>query len=203
MLAKDIATLDLLSGGRLVIQPTVSWHRDEYEALGVPFAKRGEILDEQLEIWQQVWSTSPATFEGNHFTFHDVYLEPKPSSPTGPAMWFGGETLHPRLLDRLLAYGSGYHPLGRPTAADVTILREGLAAAGRSSLDMEMVGGTRVEFPDNTSVAPLPEALESIPPQLAMGFTTFCIKPSIFIDDRTDHARFCREVISRVDGLTD
>src|SRR5687768_5742638 len=49
-LAKELATLDLLAEGRLVVLPTVSWHRDEYEALGVPFAQRGRILDEQLEV---------------------------------------------------------------------------------------------------------------------------------------------------------
>ena len=57
--AKDLATLDRLSGGRLVVQPTVSWHRDEYDALGVPFGQRGEILDEQLEIWAEAWNGSP------------------------------------------------------------------------------------------------------------------------------------------------
>src|SRR5690349_9567322 len=50
-LAKELATLDLLSQGRLVVQPTVSWHRDEYEALGVPFERRGELLDEHLAAW--------------------------------------------------------------------------------------------------------------------------------------------------------
>jgi alkanesulfonate monooxygenase SsuD/methylene tetrahydromethanopterin reductase-like flavin-dependent oxidoreductase (luciferase family) len=49
--AKDPATLDRLSGGRLVVLPTVSWHEDEYAALGVPFRQRGDILDEQLQIW--------------------------------------------------------------------------------------------------------------------------------------------------------
>src|SRR6516164_3147436 len=62
--AKDLATLDRLSGGRLVVQPTVSWHRDEYAALGVPFERRGEILDEQLEIWAKAWTGSPVTHEG-------------------------------------------------------------------------------------------------------------------------------------------
>jgi len=50
LLARELGTLDLLSEGRLVVQPTVSWHRDEYEALGVPFHKRGELLDEHLAI---------------------------------------------------------------------------------------------------------------------------------------------------------
>src|SRR5206468_3318807 len=56
LLAKQLATLDLLSKGRLVVQPTVSWHRAEYEALGVPFDERGELLDEHLEAWRALWS---------------------------------------------------------------------------------------------------------------------------------------------------
>jgi probable F420-dependent oxidoreductase len=201
-LAKDLATLDLLSEGRLVIQPTVSWHKDEYDALGVPFTKRGKILDEDLEIWSRVWAESPASFHGEFFDFTDVYIDPKPCTPQGPAMWFGGESLTDPVLNRLVKYGSGYHPLGRPKADDVAKLRAGLEAAGRSIDEIEMVGGTRVEFPDAHSVAPLPEAREGIPAQLEMGFSTFCIKPSIFIDERDKHAEFCREVVRRVDALT-
>ena len=201
-LAKDLATLDLLAEGRLVIQPTVSWHKDEYDALGVPFGKRGKILDEDLEIWRRVWAESPASFHGEFFDFTDVYVDPKPRTPKGPAMWFGGESLTDPVLNRLVRYGNGYHPLGRPKADDVAKLRAGLEAAGRSMDEIEMVGGTRVEFPDAHSVAPLPEALEGIPAQLEMGFSTFCIKPSIFIDERDKHAEFCREVVRRVDALT-
>ena len=201
-LAKDLATLDLLAEGRLVIQPTVSWHKDEYDALGVPFGKRGKILDEDLEIWRRVWAESPASFHGEFFDFTDVYIDPKPCTPKGPAMWFGGESLTDPVLNRLVKYGDGYHPLGRPKAEDVAKLRAGLEAAGRSIDEIEMVGGTRVEFPDAHSVAPLPEALEGIPAQLEMGFSTFCIKPSIFIDERDKHAEFCREVVRRVDALT-
>jgi probable F420-dependent oxidoreductase len=201
-LAKDLATLDLLAEGRLVIQPTVSWHKDEYDALGVPFTKRGRILDEDLEIWRRVWAESPASFHGEFFDFTDVYIDPKPRTPKGPAMWFGGESLTDPVLNRLVQYGSGYHPLGRPKADDIAKLRAGLEAAGRSIDEIEMVGGTRVEFPDANSVAPLPEALEGIPAQLEMGFGTFCIKPSIFIDEREKHAEFCREVVRRVDELT-
>ena len=201
-LAKDLATLDLLAEGRLVIQPTVSWHKDEYDALGVPFGKRGKILDEDLEIWRRVWAESPASFHGEFFDFTDVYVDPKPRTPKGPAMWFGGESLTDPVLNRLVRYGNGYHPLGRPKADDVAKLRAGLEAAGRSMDEIEMVGGTRVKFPDAHSVAPLPEALEGIPAQLEMGFSTFCIKPSIFIDERDKHAEFCREVVRRVDALT-
>ncbi|HEX2320810.1 MAG TPA: LLM class flavin-dependent oxidoreductase, partial [Streptosporangiaceae bacterium] len=66
LLAKDLATLDRLSVGRLVVQPTVSWHRDEYDALGIAFERRGEILDEQLDVWSRAWAGSPVSFEGTH-----------------------------------------------------------------------------------------------------------------------------------------
>jgi probable F420-dependent oxidoreductase len=202
VLAHDLATLDLLSEGRLVIQPTVSWHRDEYDALGVPFDRRGSILDEQLEIWREVWSRSPVSHHGEFFDFEDVYLEPKPWRPEGPAMWFGGERVHSAIVDRLVRYGSGYHPLGRVTEADVETLRAALAEAGRSVDELELVGGTRVEFPSDHEPAPLGPALEEVPRQAALGFTTFVVKPSIFIDDRSRHAAFCREVIDRVTALT-
>src|SRR6478735_6372312 len=78
LLAKQLATLDLLAEGRLVVQPTVSWHRDEYEALGVPFNRRGALLDEHLAAWRACWRDSPASFEGQHYAFRDVYVEPKP-----------------------------------------------------------------------------------------------------------------------------
>ena len=117
-------------------------------------------------------------------------------------MWFGGEAVHDKVVERLVRYGSGFHPVGRVQDEDVARLKAGLAAAGRSWEEFELVGGTRVEFPDDDSCAPLGPALEEIPRQQALGFTTFCIKPSIFIDEPDKHAAFCREVVERVDALT-
>src|SRR5262245_7165901 len=176
LLAKDLATLDVLSEGRLVVQPTVSWHRPEYEALGVPFEKRGELLDEHLAAWAVLWHDTPASFEGRHYRFSDVTLEPKPHRPGGPVLWFGGETMHARLLGRLVEYGSGFTPLGRPSDEDLERLRSAFAEAGRDPWELEMVGGTRGRFPDDESLADLDEALASIPAQLERGFNTICIK---------------------------
>lgn len=201
-LAKDLATLDLLSEGRLVVQPTVSWHADEYRALGVDFSQRGSILDEHLEIWRAAWNGSPISFHGRHFDFDDVYVEPSPHAPAGPSLWFGGQGVHPAIVRRLVEYGSGYHPLGRWDGAQVADLAEALAPFDRTISDFELVGGTRVEFPSATECAPLAPALEEIPRQMGLGVETFCIKPSIFIDDRNQHAEFCREAVSRVDALT-
>ena len=201
LLAKQLATLDLLSEGRLVVQPTVSWHRPEYEALGVPFERRGELLDDHLAAWRAVWRDTPASFEGRHYRFSEVFLEPKPFRIEGPALWFGGETMHDRLLRRIVEFGSGFNPLGRASDEHLERLRSGLVAAGRDPAELEMVGGTRGLFPDAESVADLDAALASIPPQLERGFTTICIKPSQFIDDPSLIGRFCRDVVERVDAL--
>ena len=95
LLAHQLATLDLLCEGRLVVQPTVSWHREEYAALGVPFERRGELLDEHLAAWQVLWRPGPASFAGRWYSFADVYLEPKPFRADGPRLWFGGMTVGP------------------------------------------------------------------------------------------------------------
>jgi probable F420-dependent oxidoreductase len=201
LLAKQLATLDLLSEGRLVVQPTVSWHRPEYEALGVPFELRGELLDEHLAAWRLLWRDSPASFEGRHYRFSEVWLEPKPFRPEGLALWFGGERMHERLLRRLVEFGSGFNPLGRPSDEDLARLRSGMGAAGRELAELEMVGGTRGRFDGPKGVADLGKALASIPAQLERGFVTICIKPSQFIDDPREIPTFCREVVERVDAL--
>lgn len=197
-LARDLATLDLLSEGRLVVQPTVSWHRSEYRALGVPFERRGELLDEHLAAWEALWHATPASFEGRHYRFRDVYFEPKPYRPEGPVLWFGGSTLHERLIRRLVRYGSGFNPLGRPRPEDLERLAAAMAAAGREMSDLEMVGGTRAVFPDGRSVADLGPALASIPEQIAQGFTSFCVKPSQFTDDPKQVGALCREILLRL-----
>lgn len=201
LLAKDIATLDLLSEGRLVVQPTVSWHRSEYDALDVPFGSRGAMLDEHLAAWNVLWRDSPASFEGTHYRFHDVFLEPKPFRTDGPRLWFGGSSLHDRLVERIVTYGHGFNPLGRPASEDLARLRQAMAMAGRGIDELEMVGGTRGVFPDASSVADLEQALSSIPEQVEAGFTSICIKPSQFIDDPERIGAFCREVVALVTAL--
>ena len=97
LLAKELATLDLLSEGRLVVQPTVSWHRDEYEALGVPYRERGDRLDEHLAAWRSVWAMSPASFEGRHYRFTDA----DGSRPDWGSLKFDLSELPPFLVEYL------------------------------------------------------------------------------------------------------
>jgi probable F420-dependent oxidoreductase len=196
LLAHQLATLDLLAQGRLIVQPTVSWHEDEYRALGVPFHRRGAILDEQLEAMHRAWRDTPAAFHGEHFAFDDVYLEPKAFRPDGPRMWFGGMRLHGPVLRRLVRYGHGFHPFGTPTPEELAELRAAMAAAGRDAADLEMIGGIRGRFDDGTSTADLAEAMASVPAQLAAGYTSICFKPSMYTDDPAEVPALCRRVVA-------
>lgn len=199
--AKELATLDRLSRGRLVVLPTVSWHRDEYDALGVPFARRGALLDEQLEVWAGAWKGSPFRYDGDAYRFGDVWLEPKPWRAAGPPLWFGGSSVHDRLIRRLVRYGSGFNPLGTPTDDELARLHAALRDAGRDPDGIEHVGGTRGRFPAADRPADLDEALATIPAQLARGFGSICIKPSQFIDDLEGFATWCDTVITKVAAL--
>ena len=201
MLAKELATLDQLSEGRLVFQPTVSWHRDEYDALGVPFGERGRILDEVLEAMMALWQSSPASYHGNYFDFTDVYSEPKPFRNGKPAMWLGGQSVHDPLLRRIVAYADGFHPFGSPTEADLEKLQAGLIDAGRDLSELEMIGGTRASFTGADDVADVDASMETFGDQLAAGYTTFCMKPSQHTDDVNDVRRICEHMVAYVDAL--
>lgn len=201
LLAKALGTLDLLSQGRLVVQPSVSWHQAEYEALGVPFHRRGELLDEHLAAWQAAWGESPASFDGRHYRFTDVWVEPKPYRPGGPSLWFGGSSLHGRLLHRLIVYGSAFYPLGGPGPGELDRLEEALRENGRDPAELELVADVSGSLTDATSAGDLYQALEAVPAQLAQGFTTLCVKPSQFTDDPADVGPLCRDVVARVAAL--
>jgi probable F420-dependent oxidoreductase len=198
LLAHQLATLDLLCQGRLVVQPTVSWHREEYGALGVAFERRGELLDEHLAAWHALWRDTPASFAGRHYRFEDTFLEPKPWRADGPILWFGGLSVGPWIIRRIVQYGSGFHPFGQPTAEERRPLVEAMTAAGRSMDELEVVGGIRGRFPPNGGVADLREAAHAIPAQLEDGYTTICFKPSQFTDDPAQVGRLCRQLVASV-----
>ena len=196
LLAHQLAALDLLSEGRLVVQPTVSWLREEYDVLGVPFERRGRLLDEHLGAWKALWRDTPASFAGAHYAFRDAYMEPKPYRPEGPRMWFGGQRISPFITRRLAEHGHGFHPFGQPSAEEMEPLREAVEAAGRSWTEIEVVGGLRPRFPDARSPADLAEAAEVIPAQRGAGYTSFCFNPSQYTDDVAAVPALCRELVA-------
>jgi alkanesulfonate monooxygenase SsuD/methylene tetrahydromethanopterin reductase-like flavin-dependent oxidoreductase (luciferase family) len=201
LLAKELGTLDLLSQGRLVVLPTVSWHADEYAALGIPFAERGAILDEQLEVLAKAWGPYPIRHDGPRFGFDDVWLEPGAFTPSGPPLWFGGSGMHPALVRRIVRYGSGLNPFGPLTDDDLALLASGMRDAGRDLGDLELVGGIRGTFHGADDVADIEVALRDLPGQLDRGFMTVCFKPAMFCRTAEDVPGLCRYLVDAGERL--
>jgi probable F420-dependent oxidoreductase len=114
--AKMLATVDVLSRGRLTVGVGVGWLREEFQALGAPdFDRRGAASDEILRIFKTLWTRSPASFEGEFFRFEEVKCLPAPVQTPHPPIWIGG---HSRAaLRRAARYGDGWHPVGANPAA--------------------------------------------------------------------------------------
>lgn len=201
VLAHQLAALDLVSEGRLVVQPTVSWHEDEYAALGVPFTQRGARLDEHVHAWKALWRDSPASFAGRHYRFANVYMEPKPYRREGPRLWFGGIRISPFIIRRLVEHGHGFHPFGQPSAEEMEPIRSAMHAAGRSMADIEIVGGLRPTFTDADRPASLDRALDGLPWQLGQGYTSICFNPSQFVQDSAAVPSLCHRLVDHIGTL--
>jgi probable F420-dependent oxidoreductase len=109
--AKALATIDVLSRGRLTVGAGVGWLREEFEALAAPdFDRRGAVSDEWLRIFKALWTRSPASFAGRFYSFTGVMCLPAPVQKPHPPIWIGGHS--PAALRRTARFGDGWHPVG-------------------------------------------------------------------------------------------
>jgi probable F420-dependent oxidoreductase len=123
LLAKEITTLDVVSGGRAIIGLGSGYLRSEFSALGVDFRERGELFDESLEVLEGIFGNDELAYEGRHFQAVGQILEPGPVQQPHPPFWFGGNT--DRVLDRVARYGKGWAPMTLgPQLATTTRTRE-------------------------------------------------------------------------------
>ena len=111
LFAKQTATLDLISGGRLRLGIGTGWNQVEYEALGENFHNRGKRSEEQINLLRKLWSEELITFEGKFHTVTDAGLNPLPPGRSIP-IWFGG--MADPVLERVAKIGNGWLPLGSP-----------------------------------------------------------------------------------------
>ena len=109
--AKSLATLDLLSGGRLVVGVGVGWMREEFQALGLPpFEERGAVTDEYIRAFKVLWTEDDPHFQGKYISFDDISFLPKPVQKPHPPIWVGGESRP--ALRRTAELADGWYPLG-------------------------------------------------------------------------------------------
>jgi probable F420-dependent oxidoreductase len=109
--AKALATIDVLSNGRVTVGVGVGWLREEFEALAAPdFDRRGAASDEYLQIFKSLWTESPASFAGRFYRFDAIRCLPQPVQKPHPPIWIGGHTR--AALRRVARFGDGWHPVG-------------------------------------------------------------------------------------------
>ncbi len=111
LLAKQVATLYALSRGRFVLGVTASWQQDEYDALGVPFAERGQVLDDNIGACRALWSGAPASFHSRFVNFDGMFCSPRPAPGERIPVWFGGKFTR-RQIRRVVDLGDGWMPFG-------------------------------------------------------------------------------------------
>jgi probable F420-dependent oxidoreductase len=138
--AKMLATLDVLSGGRLVVGIGAGWLKTEFDAVvATPFPERGAVTDEYIDAFRVLWTEASPRFSGRYTKFDGIVLEPKPVQRPHPPIWVGGEG--PAALRRAARVGNAWYPIGSNNAhlldtlprleAGITRLSKAVAAQGR------------------------------------------------------------------------
>jgi probable F420-dependent oxidoreductase len=133
LLAKQAASLDSLSGGRLTLGVGVGWSREEFEALGVPFARRGQRASEYLRAMRALWREDVASFHGEFVSFSSVRVNPKPVRDRHIPVVFGGNS--DAALERVATLGDGWYGFNldgiEAVRERVTVLEERCRQSGR------------------------------------------------------------------------
>lgn len=163
--AKQVAALDNLSGGRAMLCASVGWSSGEYANLGAAFDNRGERMDEAVKILKLLWQTQAgrtASFDGKHYQFDDAVFQPQPVQTGGPPLWTGGHAAP--ALRRAAELADGWHASGLSPQA----LGEGVREIRKRSPDRRITisARLRLSFDASDASAPLRGSSKEITQQL-------------------------------------
>ncbi|PBB81244.1 hypothetical protein CK218_12835 [Mesorhizobium sp. WSM3879] len=137
-LAKAIATLDVLSAGRVIVGVGVGWLRPEVEALGIDFNRRGRWSDEAIRVMRSAWLSERVVFHGEFFSFGPSAMYPKPVQACVP-LWVGGHS--PAAFKRAATLGTGWHGATNSEEklnSSLRQLKEAAIRAGRDMVELEL-----------------------------------------------------------------
>ncbi|HWF22651.1 MAG TPA: LLM class F420-dependent oxidoreductase [Acidimicrobiales bacterium] len=132
--AKAAASLDVLSGGRLILGAGTGYLEAEFAALGVDFAERNDLTDEAIVAMKAAWSGEPLSLTGRHFEAHDNFALPRPAQEPHPPIWIGGNSK--RAIRRAVELADGWAPMPNPAQT----------AARRHSAAMETLEDLKVRI---------------------------------------------------------
>ncbi|MFZ4518309.1 MAG: LLM class F420-dependent oxidoreductase [Microthrixaceae bacterium] len=187
VLAKEVATLDHLSGGRVELGVGVGWLREEFEALGVPWERRGARTDDHIAAMRAVWADDHAEHHGEFTSFSGASVNPKPANGTVPVHIGGHSAAAAARAGRI---GDGFFPGKGDLGELLTVMREAAEAAGRDHAAIEVTSWSPGIFGDDPV-----GACEEL---AAQGVTRVVVPAFLFAKDTADAlADFGERVISR------
>jgi len=180
VVAKMMATLDLLSRGRLIMGLGVGWSQEEFATVGQSLQQRNEQADEFIEVVKGLWQTDESHFAGKHFSVPHCIFLPKPLQKPHPPIWIGGNSS--RALRRVASYGDAWHPTSRMPISELTEkmqrIREMAQRLGRRS-DQIALSLRWNSFPDVTSREGVSVVKEKLHEYEAAGVDHICVDLNI------------------------
>jgi probable F420-dependent oxidoreductase len=195
LLAKQAATLDAISGGRLDLGVGAGWQAEEYAGSGIPFERRLSRLTDQLRACRALWKGGAVSFDSPTVRFRDAVQVPAPVQPGGVPLWFGiaaGESNCRRIAE----LGRGWIPISvdrDAIAPGVAKLRAAFRAAGRRPEELGVRAGLRPVF-SGAGRPDLEATLAQVPALQEAGVTCAEMQPSIFCRERADLVPFLRRI---------
>ena len=135
-LAKEVASVDMISNGRFVFGIGAGWNREEMENHGANYPKRWAQVREKILAMKEIWSKDEPEFHGEFVDFDPIWSYPKPVQAGGPPIWIGANS--PYVFDRLAEYADGWMPIGGLGAGNLELLEAAMTKAGREVKDMDL-----------------------------------------------------------------
>ncbi len=135
-LAKEVASLDMISNGRVILGIGAGWNREEMENHGANYKQRWVQVREKVLAMKEIWNNDEAEFHGEHVDFDPIWSWPKPVQAGGPPIWIGANS--PWVFDRIAEYADGWMPIGGLGSGNMERLTEAMEARGRNVSDLDM-----------------------------------------------------------------
>ncbi len=196
LLAKWVATIDVVSGGRLELGVGTGWQKEEFDAEGLDHSSRGALLTDYIGACRALWGPDPASFESPTVTISRIWCDPKPVQPDGIPILFSG-TLTPRTVRRVVEIGDGWIPImgerRAGIAAGIQTLRHGYREAGRDPATLRVRSTARV-------TTDLARSLEKSADLVEAGVTDLDVPFSFFVRSADQIDRFFDESAEAIAG---
>jgi probable F420-dependent oxidoreductase len=203
VMAKQMATLDYISGGRTSFGLGAGWQKEEFDATNMPWIGRHRLMFEQIEAMRELWSTSPASYHGEFVDFHELHCQPHPVQGKNIPMQLGIQA-NDKNIARMAELGVGWMPMAEAGLIPNMIepigkLRAVYQDRGRDIAELEVATFIEVFFDEN-GLPDLERSLDLVPQYKEIGVTTLIIAPSAYAPTVKDYGAVLERIERAVKG---